>query len=112
MARDGGYDRGCMADCLSIEAQARDRVLVLPAEQRTLDRLGLARPCLCPDRSADCPGRPEHSRRLQERAARRCEGAGLTVRGVASSKPKDDNRDPSEELKPMASRPMRKYEGS
>src|SRR5689334_19677245 len=109
MARDGGYDRGCMADCLSIEAQARDRVLVLPAEQRTLDRLGLARPCVCPDRPADCPGRPEHSRRLQERAARRCEGKGLTglLRGLGPVRKMTIVIPPKSP--PMASRSMRKY---
>ncbi len=65
MACHGGHAGGGMADCLFIAAQAPGRVLGLPAEQRSLDHLGLARRRLRADRPAGGLGRAEHSRRDQ-----------------------------------------------
>jgi len=58
-AHDGDCD---MADGLATRATAETGVLVVFRRQSGLDRLGMAKPCVCIDRASDIADDFEHSR--------------------------------------------------
>ena len=67
MAGNAGHSSGGLDDRLPKEVQAQLGFLVISTEQCALDRLGLARQGLCPDRFTGVPRGLEHPRRQEER---------------------------------------------
>src|SRR5688572_4832415 len=68
MARDGHDCHRGMAGRIAVEAASKLGFLVVPAEQRAVGDLGMARAGLCPDRPAAVPGCAQRARRPQERS--------------------------------------------
>ena len=60
MAGNAGHSGGGVDGRLTKKVQAQLGLLVIPTEQCTVDRLGLARQGLCPDRFTGVPGGPEY----------------------------------------------------
>ncbi len=67
MARDGRDGGGGVVCCLPRTGPSSRGLLALPAEQCAVDPVGDPRAGVRPARSADLPGRNEHSRRAAER---------------------------------------------
>ena len=66
MARHGRYSYCCVDGWLAEKVQTQLWILVIPVEQRALDRVGLARPRVRAHRSTGLPCVPEHPRRDEE----------------------------------------------
>ena len=66
MACDVSHRHRGVDGWLAAKVQTQLGILAVPVEQRALDHLGLARPCVCFDRSAALPRVPEHPRRDEE----------------------------------------------
>ena len=67
MAGNAGHGGGGLDGRLTKEVQAQLGLLVISIEQCAVDRLGLARRGLCPDRFTGVPGDLEHQGRHEER---------------------------------------------
>src|SRR5688500_2224648 len=71
VARHDRHGDGGLARRVTLGAQARGGLLVLPGEQRAVGGLGHPRPRLGAGGAAVLPGDPEYPRRLQERVKQR-----------------------------------------
>lgn len=68
VARHGGDRLRLLGGRVTIEAKEESRILDFPSKQRSLDRLGSPRPCLCARGAPSGAGLFEHSRRAQKPA--------------------------------------------